>query len=314
MDRYVADRKGPGYDHESPRNGSPRNGSPRNKTGGGRRLKKPERSAIGPCTKYTLFFWNFFLFIIGLCMAALGAYILVIKDKVVHDVLDFLLDPACDLALAGSVVTLMGLVGLLGALREIVCCLKIYYFTLCLILLLELSLAVVMFVSKYVPEVKGQIFPENSFKHAIVNYRDDPDMQHLIDSLQTDLQCCGLDDSETGYLNWSDNVYFNCSDSNQSPEACSVPYSCCRTKSGENINYQCGAHTMKQQKDGTVIGNDENTYRIYTDGCIKALGTWIDTHALTVGGVMLGILLPQVFIVVMTRNLIEMILIQKSYW
>lgn len=33
---------------------------------------------------------------------------------------------------------------------------------------------------------------------------------------------------------------------------------------------------------------------VYTVGCLKAVGTFINEHALTIGGVLLGILLPQV--------------------
>ncbi|XP_012946908.1 tetraspanin-33 [Aplysia californica] len=201
--------------------------------------------------------------VVGLVMTGLGAYILSIKDKQVHDVLDFFLDPACDMCLAGSIVFVMGFLGCTGALREIVCFLKIV-----------------------------------SFHHSAT---------HI---LLLQLGCCGLSDSEKGFLDWNDNAYFNCSSTNMSPERCSVPHS----NIGDSINYQCGANMIKYLPDGEIEGNNANTYRIYNDGCMKALGDWINRHALVVGGIMLGILLPQVFIVVLTRNLIEMIETQKSYW
>lgn len=36
-------------------------------------------------------------------------------------------------------------------------------------------------------------------------------------------QCCGVE----SYKDWSRNIYFLCSDTNPSVEACGVPFSCC---------------------------------------------------------------------------------------
>lgn len=37
-----------------------------------------------------------------------------------------------------------------------------------------------------------------------------------------------------------------------------------------------------------------NVEKIYTDGCLKALGDWINANALVAGGVLLAVLVPQV--------------------
>ncbi|GFS02397.1 tetraspanin [Elysia marginata] len=89
------------------------------------RWVRPERSSVGVCTKYTLFLENFVLVIVGLAMTAMGTYILVLKEKQVTNAILFFLDPACDTCLAGAVITIMGLLGCMGALREITCFLKI---------------------------------------------------------------------------------------------------------------------------------------------------------------------------------------------
>lgn len=62
----------------------------------------------------------------------------------------------------------------------------------------------------------------------IQSYRDDPDLQNLIDWIQKDwLHCCGV----TNYRNWESNIYFNCSSKSVgSVEACGVPSSCCRAE------------------------------------------------------------------------------------
>ncbi|CAG5124877.1 unnamed protein product [Candidula unifasciata] len=269
-------------------------------------------SEVGICTKYSLFFENFLLWFAGTFVTALGAYILVVKQKKVYDVLDFLLDPACILCLGGSVATVVCFIGLCGALRENTCFLKTYYLILCLALLAQLTAAILMIVCYYVPDWKHAIFPSDTFNQAIVRYRDDPDFQQLIDSLQTELGCCGVSDSDVGFLDWNNNVYFNCSIDSESPEKCSVPYSCCRRIPGEKMNYRCGTDTL--QNDGGVEPNLANTYKIYTTGCFRAVGEWINDHVLVVGGVMLGILLPQIVVLFLTKNLILMIYLQKSKW
>ena len=54
-------------------------------------------------------------------------------------------------------------------------------------MLVELGLAVAMFIFYYVPDFKEYVFPKDAFRLAIKGYRDDPDMQHLIDAMQEEV-------------------------------------------------------------------------------------------------------------------------------
>lgn len=67
---------------------------------------------------------------------------------------------------------------------------------------------------------------EKQLMVMIQSYRDDPDLQNLIDWIQRHwLHCCGVNN----YRNWESNIYFNCSSKLVgSVEACGVPASCCR--------------------------------------------------------------------------------------
>ncbi|XP_025096703.1 tetraspanin-33-like [Pomacea canaliculata] len=243
---------------------------------------------------------------------AMGTYILVLKEKTVHDAIDFFLDPACDMCLAGSLVFALAFFGCMGSLRENTAFLKIFYYSLAIFLLLEVGLTVCFFLAYYLPDVRNVIFPDNLFRQAIVSYRDDNDMRDLIDNIQSSLGCCGQTDSEKGYEDWNQNPYFNCSLQNESPERCSVPPSCCRILPGSNINLLCGANIYTLAKDGQMTLGD--TSKIYTDGCLKALRVWVDSNMLILGGVMAGILVPQIFIICLTRNLLDMIRAQKDKW
>ncbi|KAK7109100.1 tetraspanin-17-like [Littorina saxatilis] len=276
------------------------------------RLRQKNRSEVGICTKYFLFFENFLMFLVGLGFMAIGTYILVLKEKTVQDPLDFFLDPACDMCLAGSLIFFLSFLGCMGALRENTCFLKIFYYTLTLFLLLEVAAAVCFFLFYYVKDVRNVLFPKDTFSKAIVHYRDDKDMQNLIDSIQKSLGCCGMSDTEKGYEDWNQNVYFNCSKENQSPEKCSVPPSCCKMSPGTVINLNCGANIYTFEQQGTRTPSD--TSRIYTDGCLKSLGDWVNENSLVVGGGLLGVLLPQIFVVCLSRNLLDMIRAQKAKW
>ncbi|ESO85058.1 hypothetical protein LOTGIDRAFT_235927 [Lottia gigantea] len=279
-----------------------------------RRRFRRDRSEINICIKYILFFENFLAWLIGIAFTALGTYILVLKEKVVRDVIDFLLDPACILTVSGAIIFCLAFFGCMGALRENTVFLKIFYYVTMLCLVGEIVLAILAFIFYYAPDVRDQmnLFPEKTFNEAIVKYRDDPDMQNLIDSFQQSLGCCGLSNTDDGYKDWFKNLYFNCSIENKSPEKCSVPPSCCNLKPGENINLLCGGNVYRIDEKGNTIENDLS--RIYTKGCLKAVGDWINAHSLVIGGVALGILLPQIFIICMSRNLIDQVNAQRAKW
>nr|KAG5714276.1 hypothetical protein BaRGS_018493 [Batillaria attramentaria] len=227
-----------------------------------------------------------FTVFVGLACMALGTYILALKKKKVNDALDFFLDPACDMCLAGSAIFLLSFFGCTGALRENTVFLKIFYYSLSLFLLLEVAVAVLFFLSYYQDDVRNALFPEDTFRKAIVSYRSDRDMQDLIDSLQQSLGCCGMSDNEKGYEDWNANEYFNCTLGNQSPEKCSVPPSCCKMEAGAQINLNCGGNIYTWNNGQRTVSD---TRKIYTKGCLMALGDWVNQNALILGGVLLGL-------------------------
>lgn len=282
-----------------------------------RRRHRKDYSEINPMLKYFLFFENFLIWLVGLAMTAIGAYVLYIKKKVVKDAFDFFLDPSTLMTTGGAIVVFITFFGCMGALRENVCFLKTYNYILGFIFLGEMALIILIFVFYYVPESRDKlgIFPEKSLSEAIVKYgvEDDDDMVNLIDNIQKTLQCCGMDNSDDGYRGWAKNIYYNCSESNNSPEACSVPHSCCKIKPGEEINILCGRKVMQYDKNG-IIMDGPYISRINKEGCVKSLGTWIQTNAMVLGGILLGILLPQMFVMCMSRSLRDQIKIQKSKW
>ena len=90
----------------------------------------------------------------------------------------------------------------------------------------------------------------------VIMYRDDPDLQAVIDWIQIYFKCCGPRSPH----DWEKNLYFNkTSQIFSSPEAGGVPYSCCkqpRTIDEGPINYYCGhgARLRSEVNDFFVFG------------------------------------------------------------
>ncbi|RWS18277.1 tetraspanin-17-like isoform X2, partial [Leptotrombidium deliense] len=133
-----------------------------------------------------------------------------------------------------------GFTGCVGALRENTSLLASYAAFLVILLLFEMTFAILAFVFR--DWIKAQA--SSGFQAFIVYYRDDPDRQNLVDWIQEQwLECCGIE----GPKDWDMNIYFNCSSATAgSREACGVPFSCCKPVPNEMIkNKQCGYDVRK---------------------------------------------------------------------
>uniref|UniRef100_A0A3P9BXW9 Tetraspanin n=1 Tax=Maylandia zebra TaxID=106582 RepID=A0A3P9BXW9_9CICH len=108
---------------------------------------------------------------------------------------------------------------ILMSLRENSFLLKFFSVFLGIIFFLELTAGVLAFVFKDWIKDQLNFFINNNIRA----YRDDIDLQNLIDFTQEYWECCGA----FGADDWNLNIYFNCTDSNPSREKCGVPFSCC---------------------------------------------------------------------------------------
>lgn len=95
-------------------------------------------------------------------------------------------------------------------------------------------------------------------------------------------------------------MYFNCTLENPSRERCSVPYSCCLRTTEKVINTMCG-HGMQ---DLEYLAAEEY---IYTNGCIDKLVNWIHSNLFLLGGVALGLAIPQLVGILLSQILINQI-------
>lgn len=263
---------------------------------GGRRRRAPGRdddfTFVSPVVKYLLFFFNFLFWIISLVMVAIGVYARIMKHAEAA-LACLAVDPAVMLLVVGVLMFIITFCGCVGSLRENTCLLQTFCVCLTIIFLLQLAAGVLGFI--FSDKARSKV--TEMINKAITHYRDDLDLQNLIDFGQREFSCCG----GLTYTDWSQNMYFDCKPQNPSRERCSVPFSCCIiTKQKEVINTMCGQGI--QELDYLAAGE-----LIYTNGCIDKLVDWIHSNLFILGGIALGLAIPQLVGILLSQILIGQI-------
>ncbi|KAH8398034.1 hypothetical protein KR222_010827 [Zaprionus bogoriensis] len=255
---------------------------------------------VSGCVKYLIFVLNFIFWLFGGLLAGIGIYAFMDKWqegdgwRQLENIYDLVLNVSVVLIIAGIVVFVVSFAGCLGALRENTCLLKFYSMCLLLFFLMEMAIAIICIVF---PQHMNTFLEEHFTEKIIHLYRDDPDLENLIDFAQKEFKCCGL--SNAGYQDWSKNEYFNCS--SPSVERCGVPYSCCVNAT----DIMCGYGV--QQQSVAAAGK-----LIWTSGCIEIVRLWAERNLYTIAGFALGIALLQLLVMYLAKTLESQIDLQKS--
>lgn len=148
-------------------------------------------------------------------------------------------------------------VGFLGSLRENLTLLGYHNGLLIFFIILNSISAMVISIAPHT--VRNQL-KTSAYVDIIKSYRDNLDFQHMIDSIQESLRCCGL--SDDSFRDWNHNRYFHCSEDNPSRERCGVPRSCCRknTTDPSPPTRLCGFGVL-------LLGDHLAWLKVYTRSC-----------------------------------------------
>ncbi|PIO57834.1 hypothetical protein TELCIR_20746, partial [Teladorsagia circumcincta] len=140
----------------------------------------------------------------------------------------------------------------------------------------------------------------------VVGYRDDPDLQVLIDTMQESWHCCGINGAD----DWDRNTYFSIAAREvASPEAGGVPFSCCLNSSQLTFkNFYCG-HGVRLKEHAQSSLNT-----IYTDGCLPKLQLWLNNNVFLVGIVLIIVAVIQILGICFAQNLKSDIFAQRAKW
>lgn len=301
----------------------------------GKHYKGPEVSC---CIKYFIFGFNVIFWFLGITFLGIGLWAWNEKGVLsnissITDLGGF--DPVWLFLVVGGVMFILGFAGCIGALRENTFLLKFFSVFLGIIFFLELTAGVLAFVFK--DWIKDQLY--FFINNNIRAYRDDIDLQNLIDFTQEYWQCCGA----FGADDWNLNIYFNCTDSNASRERCGVPFSCCTKDPAEDvINTQCGYDARQKPVSGTcpcvlapsvsggafahargcicdtllssLVKEVDQQIVIYTKGCVPQFEKWLQDNLTIVAGIFIGIALLQIFGICLAQNLVSDIEAVRASW
>ncbi|XP_062372380.1 tetraspanin-5a isoform X1 [Sardina pilchardus] len=258
---------------------------------------------VSCCIKYFIFGFNIIFWLLGMAFLAIALWAW--SEKGVLSNLSSItdlggLDPVWLFMVVGAVMFILGFAGCIGALRENTFLLKFFSVFLGIIFFLELTAGVLAFVFKDWIKDQLNFFINNNIRA----YRDDIDLQNLIDFTQEYWECCGAFDAD----DWNLNIYFNCTDTNPSREKCGVPFSCCTKDPAEDvINTQCG-YDVRAKTDA-----EQKTY-IHVKGCVPQFEKWLQDNLTVVAGIFIGIALLQIFGICLAQNLVSDIEAVRASW
>ncbi|XP_024618882.1 tetraspanin-33 isoform X2 [Neophocaena asiaeorientalis asiaeorientalis] len=206
-------------------------------------------SFVSPLVKYLLFFFNMLFWVISMVMVAVGVYARLMKHAEAA-LACLAVDPAILLIVVGILMFLLTFCGCIGSLRENICLLQTFSLCLTIVFLLQLAAGVLGFV--FSDKARGKV--SEIINNAIVHYRDDLDLQNLIDFGQKKAV----------------------------------------------INTMCGQGMQ-------ALDYLEASKVIYTNGCIDRLVNWIHSNLFVLGGVALGLAIPQLVGILLSMILVSQI-------
>lgn len=227
------------------------------------------------CLKYLLFIFNFFFWLAGGAVMAVGIWTLVEKSNYISLLSSSTYAAtAYILVIAGVIVMVTGILGCCATFKERKNLLRAYFILLLCIFLLEVLAGILAYI--YYQQLSGEL-KQNLKDTMTLKYKQpgEEKVTNAVDKLQQEFKCCGSNNSE----DWSDSIWI------KSPQANGrkVPDSCCKT-----ITEECGRRV-----------HPSNIYKV-EGGCITKLENFIQEHLRIIGAVGLGIACVQIFGMIFT--------------
>ncbi|XP_072334870.1 tetraspanin-15 isoform X2 [Scyliorhinus torazame] len=131
------------------------------------------------CLKFTLIIYSTFFWLIGGFILCIGIYAEVERQKY-KTLQGAFLAPAIILILLGILMFVVSFIGVLASLRDNLCLLKVFLYTLAIVLILELLGGVVALIFRN----QTLDFINKNIRKGIKHYYDDLDFKNIMDFVQ----------------------------------------------------------------------------------------------------------------------------------
>nr|XP_012143511.1 PREDICTED: CD63 antigen-like [Megachile rotundata] len=208
------------------------------------------------CVKYLTFLFNLIFAITGIVFIAVGTVILVVYSGYNNFMDSWFFAAPVLMIVVGVVVFIVSFFGCCGAVKENHCMIITFSVLLLVIFAMELGAG----IAGYMMQGEVSTMVANRLNTTMGEYLTDEDIHKSWDIMQHDLKCCGMiDANDWARAGFPDNT---------------VPNSCC-----------------KEVPQGNTC--DSNSIHVYGDGCMISLQNAIESNALTLGGVGIGIAIIQ---------------------
>ncbi|XP_036404806.1 tetraspanin-7-like [Megalops cyprinoides] len=158
----------------------------------------------------------------------------------------------------GAIIVIFGLFGCFATCRGSPWMLKLYAMFLTLVFFAELVAGISGFLFRH--EIKGTL--EKTYKNAVQTYNSTSPQSKAVDTIQTNLQCCGV----KSYTDWASTEYFR---------EHGIPMSCC------NRTSNCTPDVLKDM--------DKAAAEVYSTGCFSLLTNVMESNLGIIAGISFGI-------------------------
>ncbi|KAM4015038.1 leukocyte antigen CD37-like [Anomaloglossus baeobatrachus] len=254
-------------------------------------------------TKYFLFVFNLFFFILGGVLLCFGLWILFDRSSfasMIGSSTPTLKIWSYVFSGVGILTMLLGFLGCLGSLKEIKCLLGFYFAFLLLLFAAQITVGVLIYTQR--STINGAVgkFVENIIKNYDIS-TNQTEQQEGLDFAQEQMSCCGWFTPE----DWMRNPKIS-----ENSSVNLYPCSCRNSSSflsNSNINGTANSSDISiplpEQRSGFCIATARDNWPVYKTGCMNSIHAFITNNLICIIGVCIGIALLELFVMTLSMCL-----------